>query len=98
MIEHIVLIRWKETTPSAERQRILEELQALKDKILGIVRYHVGHNVSSRSLGYHAAISSTFVDAASLQAYGPHPEHQRVATQLRDASDSILAVDFELSV
>ncbi len=95
MIEHVVLIKWKEATSQEVKDRLLHELGELKDKILGIVSYRVGHNFSERSLGYDAAVTSTFVDLPSLQAYGPHPEHQKIAKQLGENSVSILVVDFE---
>lgn len=95
MIEHLVLIQFKETTSPLERDQILQDLLSLKDKIPGIVSYQVGHNVSQRSQGFNAAISSTFADAQSLAAYGPHPLHQSAATRLRELSDNVLVVDFE---
>ncbi len=94
MVEHLVLIRWKDSTPQTERLRILTELAALRDVVPGIVHYRVGDNFSERSQGYHAAISSTFTDEASLAAYGPHPRHQQIAAQLRTATDSLIVVDF----
>lgn len=94
MLEHLVLIRWKEGVDRQSQDAVLRSLLALRDKIPGIVKYELGHNVSERAQGYHAAIASTFVDAAALAAYGPHPEHQRVSAKLRDLSDSILVVDF----
>ena len=94
MVEHIVIIRWNDATPQATRQGILEQLAALRDKIPGIVKYSVGENFSGRSQGYHAAITSTFADEASLAAYGPHPLHQQVATQLSSAADSLIVLDF----
>lgn len=94
MIEHLVLIRFKDTTSESEREQILRELLGLKDKIQGIVAYKVGQNVSERSQGFDAAISSTFIDAQSLASYGPHPEHHRVSSRLRELSDNVLVVDF----
>ncbi len=94
MIEHLVVIRWKDATPQARRLGILEQLAALRDKLPGIVEYRVGENFSERSQGYHAAITSTFADEASLAAYGSHPLHQQVAGQLKDAADSLIVLDF----
>ncbi len=94
MIEHIVLFKWKESSDKEVIDAILHELSELQHKIPGIVRYHVGHNFSSRSLGYHAGISSTFVDQASLDAYSPHPEHQKVYAKLIENVESLLALDF----
>ncbi len=95
MIEHIVLFKWKESSNKEEIDAILHELSELQHKIPGIVRYQVGHNFSSRSLGYHAGISSTFIDQESLNAYSPHPEHQKVYAKLIENTDSILALDFQ---
>ena len=95
MVEHVVLIKWREDTPQPEKDRILQELSDLKDKILGIVSYHVGHNFSDRSQGYHAAVTSVFVDRTSLDAYVPHPEHQRIAAQLKVKAENVLVVDFQ---
>lgn len=95
MIEHLVLIKWKPSTSEANRRRVLSALAALKDRIPGILRYKVGENFSPRSQGFDAAISSTFADLASLQAYQPHPEHQVVATEIASLAENILALDFE---
>lgn len=95
MIDHIVLIQWKEDAPQSEREELLRALLALKHKIPGIVSYRVGENFSARSKGYDAAVTSTFVDRASLDAYFPHPEHQRVVGRLTLAIQNLLTVDFE---
>ncbi len=94
MVEHIVLITWKEDVTNETRNQILAELLTLKDKILGIVSYHVGHNFSSRSQGFDAAITSTFVDEKSLEAYSVHKEHVAIAQKLRTSTKNILALDF----
>lgn len=93
-MEHLVLIRWKPDIADSDKSDVLHKLLALKEVIPGILNYQLGHNVSERSQGFDAAISSTFADAASLAAYGPHPEHQKVAGRLRELADNVLVVDF----
>ncbi len=95
MIEHVVLIKWKAETPADEREGILQQAILLKEQILGIISFHAGHNISSRSLGFDAALLGVFVDRDSLAAYGPHPDHQRLATRLTAAAEQLLVVDFE---
>ncbi len=95
MIEHMVLIKWKTGTPLEEREGILRQALALKEQILGIISYQAGHNISSRSLGFDAALLGAFVDRDSLAAYGPHPDHQRLAARLTSAAEQLLVVDFE---
>ena len=94
MVEHIVLIRFKASAERADREQILRELAALPDRIPGIVSYRAGFNTSDRGKGYDAAIRSTFTDQASLDAYGPHPEHQKLARRLGELSDDIVVSDF----
>jgi len=95
MIEHVVLIKWKTETAAEEREDILRQALQLKDQILGIISYQTGHNTSSRSLGFDAALLGAFVDQDSLAAYGPHPEHQRLVARLTPAAEQLLVVDFE---
>ncbi|KUO97149.1 Dabb family protein [Ferroacidibacillus organovorans] len=95
MIEHVVLLAWKEDTPRTEQERLLRELLALKEKIPGILSVSGGANFSARSQGYHHGFIVTFKDRASLDAYGPHAEHQRVVAQLQPVLQSILVLDFE---
>ncbi len=94
MIEHVVLFKWKSAVTSEEINDLLRELSELKNKIPGIVSFKTGLNVSERSQGFHAAITSTFVDKASLDAYGPHPEHQKIFAKLVQTTETILAIDF----
>ena len=95
MIEHVVLFKWKTGVQKEEIDELLRELSDLKNKIPGIISYKTGHNLSERSQGYGAGITSTFVDKASLDAYLPHPEHQKVYTKLIQKVDSLLVVDFQ---
>ena len=95
MIEHIVLFKWKADVQIEEVNELLHELSELKNKIPGIVSYKIGHNLSTRSQGYGAGITSTFIDQSSLDAYIPHPEHQKVYTKLIQKVDNLLVVDFQ---
>lgn len=95
MIEHIVIIKWKEDTPQKIRDEILNELSHLPSIIPGIASYKVGHNVSSRGQGFGAGITSTFADHKALDAYIIHPEHQKVSAKLQQYSENLIAIDFE---
>jgi hypothetical protein len=78
MIEHILLIRWTEGAGREAIDSAMAELRQLKDKIPGIVDLSCGINFSDRSKGYTHGLVIRFKDRAALNAYNPHPEHQRV--------------------
>lgn len=82
MVEHIVLLRWNETASPEAINAVMTELRGLKDKIPGIVDVSSGVNFSERGKGFTHGLVFHFKDRASLEAYLPHPEHQRVVQKL----------------
>jgi len=96
MIEHVVLFRWTEAASEEAKDKIMAELRNLKGKIPGIVDLSCGANFCDRSQGYTHGLVVRFTDRAALQAYGPHPEHQRVVQNLiKPIAADILALDYE---
>jgi len=96
MIEHIVLFRWAEGASREAIDSVGTELRKLKDKIPGIVDLSYGANFCDRSKGYTHGLVVRFRDRAALEAYGPHPEHQRVVQKfISPIRGDILAVDYE---
>ena len=97
MIEHIVLFRWTDAATPEAKANVMTELRKLKGKIPGIVDLTCGENFSDRSKGYTHGLVVRFTDRAALQAYGPHPEHQRVVQNLiKPIAADILALDYEI--
>lgn len=96
MIEHIVLIRWKEAASQEAKDRAMTELRDLKGKIPGIVEVTSGLNFSERAKGYTHGLVFRFKDRAAVEAYLPHPEHQRVVqTFLNPIREDTLVFDYE---
>jgi Stress responsive A/B Barrel Domain len=74
----------------------LSERRGLKGKIAGIVDLSCGANFSQRAKGYTHGLVVRFTDRAALEAYGPHPEHQRIVQNLiSPIRADILALDYE---
>jgi len=97
MIEHIVLFRWTDAATEEAKNKIMAELRSLKGKIPGIIDLSCGANFCDRSQGYTHGLVVRFTDRAALQAYGPHPEHQRVVQNLiKPIAADILALDYEI--
>ena len=78
MVEHILLMRWTDEASQEAIDNALAELRGLTDKIAGIVDLSCGANFSERAKGYTHGLVIRFADRAALEAYFPHPEHQRV--------------------
>ena len=96
MITHIVLFRWTEAASREAIERALTELRGLKGKIAGILEMSDGANFSDRSKGFTHGLVMRFTDRAALDAYFPHPEHQRVVQKfLTPIRADILVVDYE---
>jgi hypothetical protein len=56
----------------------------------------VGTNISPRGQGYELGGVMKFADKPSLDAYGPHPVHQKLLSWLVPLIDPV-EVDFETS-
>ena len=96
MIEHIVLFRWTDEASQEAKDKVIAELRSLKSKIPGIIDLSCGANFSDRAKGYTHGLVVRFADRAALQAYGPHPEHQRIVQNLiKPIAADILALDYE---
>ena len=96
MVEHILLMRWTEKASQEAIDRVLVELRGLKGKIPGIVEVSCGANFSERSKGYTHGMVMRFKDRASLDAYAPHPEHQRVVQNfINPIRGDVVVLDYE---
>jgi hypothetical protein len=96
MIEHIVLFKWKEDAAPQAIAEVLTELRGLKTQIDGITGLTCGANFSERAQGFTHALVVRFDSRAALDAYGPHPAHQRVVQNyITPIRADILALDYE---
>jgi Stress responsive A/B Barrel Domain len=90
MIRHVVLVRFKIGADVAE---IFRALKALQVTIPGIIAISAGPNSSPEGLqrGNTHGFTVDFKDAASRDAYLPHPEHQKVGAMIVTAADEGIA-------
>lgn len=98
MIHHIVLFQFKPGTTDGQIQELADALVVLKDKMSGIVNFVWGPSVSIEHLekGYTYGFILTFLDAASRDAYVPHPLHKELIGKYVDPiCDTGLVFDIE---
>ena len=97
MIEHIILFRWKPDASAGQIATVLDELRALKGQIPGIQDLTCGENFSERSQGFTHALVVRLDNRAALDAYGPHPAHQRVVQEfINPIRADVLGLDYEV--
>ena len=92
MIKHIVLFKLKD---NADRQRALNTLNSMKDRIEGLLNLEVGEDFLKGERSYDIALVCTFNDKASLDYYQEHPVHQPVKKLMHEIRESSVSVDYE---
>src|SRR6267142_5656488 len=84
-VEHVVLVWMKDPSDSAARQKIIAATKTFK-QIPGVIDARAGRAVPSTrpvvDSTFDIGIVVTFKDRAALEAYGPHPIHQKAAQEL----------------
>ena len=92
MFVHVVLIKLKPGFSRTHPQVVEWEaaLNALPQKVTGVIGWETGWNVSDRPIAYDYALISRFATRENLDAYGPHPAHQDVVVKLRQVADWVI--------
>jgi Stress responsive A/B Barrel Domain len=97
MFIHMFAFRWKPGVTDEQKQEVVTEIRKLQGQIPGLLETSVGLNVSPRGQGYELGGVMKFTDQAALDAYGPHPVHQRLLSWLIPLIEPI-EVDFDDSI
>lgn len=94
MLIHIVCWKYRDTTDAATRERHIEMLRTLADKIDVIRELHVGADILHLDRSYDTGLVAKFDDRDALDIYTDHPEHQQVATFGREIAERAVSVDY----
>jgi hypothetical protein len=97
MFIHMFAFRWKPGVTDEQKQGVVTEIRKLQGQIPGLLETSVGLNVSPRGQGYELGGVMKFTDQTALDAYGPHPVHQRLLSWLIPLIEPI-EVDFDDSI
>ena len=102
MIRHCVFIRFKSDVSAAYRADLFAEIDALRDRLPGILAVHIGGNVSPETgmdKGYADGFIVDFADSFARDAYLADPEHRATGARLVAAAEGgitgILVYDLE---
>ena len=100
-VKHVVLLKFKAGLSQAKIDEIFAALDGLRGKIPGLLDFSGGAYSSDEGLnkGFTHGFVMTFTDAASRDAYLPHPEHEVVKKmifpELDGGLDGVVAFDWE---
>ena len=94
MYIHVFAFRWRSGVTEEQKQQAATQIRALQGQIPGILETWVGKNISPKGQGYEFGGVMKFADRAALDAYGPHPVHQKLLGWLAPLIEP-LEIDFE---
>lgn len=96
MYIHAFLFKWKAEVTEEQKSLAASEIRALQNQIPGMVESSYSANSSPRSQGFTHGGVMKFKDAAALEAYGPHPVHQKLVSRLMPLLDVAAELDYEI--
>ncbi|MBI3864098.1 MAG: Dabb family protein [Planctomycetia bacterium] len=96
LLRHVVLFKFKHEVTPEQVQEVVTAFGSLKGKISLIEDFEWGTDVSVENLaaGYTHCFCGSFRDAASRDAYLPHPAHQEFVKIAGPRIDKVLVVDY----
>jgi hypothetical protein len=97
VVRHILLLQQRPDASADEIDACRTGLAGLVGVIHGLLDFRWGLNIApvERSGGFTHGFTMDFVDQASLDAYGPHPQHQVAAARVRATFERVVVFDFE---
>lgn len=103
MVAHVVLFRPRPDITPADRQAMLDALEAAAAEIPSVRRFQIGtrlkHGPQYEQLmteDYPYAAVIEFDDLPGLQAYLTHPRHQALGELFYQLLEKALAYDYEM--
>lgn len=104
MIRHCVFIHFKPSTSAAEKASIFADIEALKTRVPGFLKVHIGTNVSPEAgmdKGFSDGFIVDFDGPQSRDAYLVDDHHAKAGGRIVGAAeggvDGILVYDIEIA-
>lgn len=96
MVEHIVCIKLKPSTPEAVESEIIEGLKALKGSVPVVRDLSVGKDFTiTRNQGYTIGLVVRLDSKEDLMIYNDHPNHLPIKRRIGELAESVMAIDYE---
>ena len=95
MVVHIVMFTFKEEAKSQNIAQAKAMLEALPNKIEGLLSMEVGIDFSRTDRAMDMVLTSTFASKKDLDVYATHPAHIEVVTFIKSVTTLSRVVDYE---
>lgn len=97
MVRHIVFWKLKEENKVANSKKIKTDLEALQDKIPGLLSVQVGINLPEAPQdNWDVVLTCDLESMDALNAYQIHPLHQQAGKFIGQVRTARACVDFEI--
>ncbi|HEX3771040.1 MAG TPA: Dabb family protein [Polyangiaceae bacterium] len=98
MVRHVLMLQPRAGVTPQQIDSCRAALTGLVGRIPGLLDCKWGENLApaERREQFTHGFSMDFVDLASLQAYGPHPDHKPVAALVRTVFERVVVFDWAL--
>ena len=96
MIKHIVMWKFKDDVPDADKLEAKRQLEALKGVAPTLISIEVGLDVLGSAQSKDMVLYSEFASMDDLKAYANHPEHVKVGGYIKPRVCERHAVDYEI--
>ncbi|MFA6586092.1 MAG: Dabb family protein [Candidatus Paceibacterota bacterium] len=95
MIKHILLFKFKQGVCEEEKNKGIEMLRALEEKVPEIKEWEIGVQREKSDRLYDFAQVSSFENIEDMKNFGKNPEHEKIKAYLKERADWI-KVDYDL--
>ncbi len=95
-LRHVVMFKFKDSTSTADIQKVEAAFRALPSKIKEIKSFEWGMNNSPENLnnGFTHCFFLTFTSEADRAVYLPHPDHKAFGAVLIPYLDKVMVLDY----
>jgi hypothetical protein len=96
MVVHIVMFAFKEENKEQNLLEAKEMLEALVEKIEGLLSMEVGLNFDTSERAFDLSLYSKFASKEDLSLYATHPAHLEVVAFIKSVAEQSKVVDYIL--
>jgi len=96
MIVHIVMLKFKDENKNENMQEVKKMLNALVEKIDGLLSMEVGINFDESERAFDFSLYSKFKTKEDLEVYAVHEEHLKVVAFIKSVASESKVVDYIL--
>jgi hypothetical protein len=96
MIKHIVMWKFRDGVPEADRLEMKRRLEALQGVVPTLLRLEIGMDAVGGEASKDMVLYSEFNSLEDLKAYAGHPEHLKVVDVVKPLVCERHVVDYEV--